>query len=98
MNIIIDFDFASRHTAPSQLDVIFHVKQSGPQQISERISEGLAFHQGSERRKSIFRGGTCRYRHNPLEILAFCHDIAGLSPLFCTVRYLRRVAAIVPVQ
>lgn len=53
MNIIIDSDFASRHAAPSQLDIIFHVKLSGPHQVSERISEGLAraIKASSERRK-----------------------------------------------
>jgi len=39
--------------------------------VSERISEGLARHQDSERRKSVFNGETCRYRDNLLNILTF---------------------------
>jgi len=40
VNIIIDSDFASRHTAPSQLDVIFHVKLSGPHQYLREYLKG----------------------------------------------------------
>lgn len=89
MNIIIDFDFASRHTAPSQLGVIFRAELSGPHQYLREYLKGSTFpDQISGRRKSVFRGGTCRYRDDPFEILVFCHDMTWPAPLFCTARYL----------
>ncbi|CAL1673912.1 unnamed protein product [Lasius platythorax] len=80
------------------VDVIYQVELSGPQRYLREYLKGSRHIKVPGVTKSFFGGGTCRYRDDPLEILAFCQDMAGLTSLFCTTRYLRGVVTIVPVR